>query len=379
VNLSNSGDQVIVLDLADTVLDVFEYEDNDWPTVTSFPSIATDHSAERVPTGRDRDRCEIDFVDRGTASPDSLPTDRGNGEGCANPGECGSGYCQDGVCCSTPCDVDCDICDALGVCGIAAVTDPCQDGDDCTAGDHCSGTDTTCVSGTTYDCTPMLCEVSSVCDGTGGCTITYTAADTPCNDNDPCTYGTLCDGAGTCDGTAYTCTPGPCEETSTCDGSGLCDVTFRAADTPCDDGDPCTYGTLCDGAGTCDGTAYTCTAGVCEDTSLCDGTGGCIVTNSPSGRSCDDGDPCTEQTQCDGNGNCTGGTNVCGDGGPPPDAFVQQDGAPGPDAGDEFTAKGRGGCNCRAAPAQTVPFPGFMILIFFGLVWSWSHRRRRKK
>jgi hypothetical protein len=346
--LANGGDQVLVLDLADTVVDVFEYDGNQWAPVTSFGVIGEGESAERVPEDRDRDRCEFDFALRTTPTPDSMPTDNGLGESCTQPSDCASGYCANQVCCSVACDEVCDLCDTLGICGLATVTDPCEDGNPCTYSDHCTGADaTTCVAGTTYDCTPLVCEASSTCDGTGGCNIVMENPGTACDDGDPCTPSTTCDATGDCVGTLVPCNAGPCEVSSTCDGTGGCNVVLENPGTGCDDGDPCTHTTTCDATGDCLGTSYSCTATVCQASSTCDGTGGCNIVLENPGTGCDDGDPCTGGTTCDATGNCTGGTNTCIDAAvpdaeppdaapadaevpdaAPPDAAPQPDGAP---------------------------------------------------
>ena len=71
--------------------------------------------------------------------------------------------------------------------------------------------------------------------------------------SDPGTTADACDGGGSCAGTPYVCTPGTCEATSLPDGDGGCTVTYSDAGVLCDDGDPGTAGDACDGGGSCAG------------------------------------------------------------------------------------------------------------------------------
>lgn len=388
--LNNGGDQIVVLDPFDTVVDVFEFQINEWwPVVSYTTAITAGHSIERVSTFRDRDDCSLDFLDRPNPTPGSLPTKKGLGETCADDSECASTFCSNDVCCLERCESTCQACNSLGVCGIAPVSQTCDDGNPCTSDDHCSGISTVCISGTPYSCSPSLCEDSSVCDGTGGCTATYTAPNTPCDDQDPCTTDTVCDGGGTCSGNVIDCTPGPCEDSSICDGAGGCTVTYSAPDTPCDDSDPCTMDTVCDGSGTCSGgSSYTCAPALCEEASECDGQGGCTVTYSAADTPCDDSDPCTQDTVCDGAGGCSGGVNICSadggipDGGDDTDGGGETDGGAGsdgsvppPDSSTQAGGSDSKGCSCRAAG----PHEGagsFLLLTLILLLVSCCRRRR---
>jgi hypothetical protein len=113
------------------------------------------------------------------------------GDPCSLAGECGSGFCVDGVCCDTACGAGANLCQTCsarnghGTAGhcAAALNDACDDGAACTAPDRCTAAGT--CAGTAYACTPTVCQLTSACDGTGACATT------------PKPNGTACDG-GTC-------------------------------------------------------------------------------------------------------------------------------------------------------------------------------------
>jgi hypothetical protein len=68
VNLSNIGDQVIVLDGSDTAMDVVTYGEGTWPGVTPHPG-ANDWSIERQPADRDTNDCSLDFIAQPSPDP----------------------------------------------------------------------------------------------------------------------------------------------------------------------------------------------------------------------------------------------------------------------------------------------------------------------
>jgi hypothetical protein len=69
--LSNSGDQVIVLDGSDTPLDVVTYEGGTWPGVTPHPG-TYDESVERQPADRDTNDGSIDFIGQPGPNPGTV-------------------------------------------------------------------------------------------------------------------------------------------------------------------------------------------------------------------------------------------------------------------------------------------------------------------
>lgn len=91
-----------------------------------------------------------------------------------------------------------------------------------------------------------------------------------------------------------------------------------AEGTSCEDGDPCTQDTACNAAGLCSGTAVVCGGGNSCSPSTCCGTGPV---------DCNDNNDCTQDV-CGGDGGCAH-LDRCGDGGVPNDGGVGLDGGAG--------------------------------------------------
>ncbi len=125
------------------------------------------------------------------------------------------------------------------------------------------------------------------------------AADSDCDDGNPCTLD-LCDGtAAVCGGAGDGCQHAPaptgtscgdvgteCITADACDGSGVCiDGGSRPVGTPCGNG----------------------AATACDAPDTCDGTGACAPNHLPAGTVC--GDPsdtsCSNPDACNGNGLCS--------------------------------------------------------------------------
>jgi len=243
------------------------------------------------------------------------------GNGILEVGEqCDDGNQLDGDCCSSACRRDppgtaCTIgnvcadaaCDAAGVCQFTRFnTNPCDDGSACTVADTCSlGS---CVG------TPRSCDDANVCttdscDPATGCVNTPRSG--PCDDHDACTTGDACAG-GRCVGTRRNCNDGNVCTDDSCNPATGCVHTPNTAS--CDDGNACTTVDVCKG-GTCVGsTPPSCDDGnVCTDDS-CDPATGCVHT--PNTAPCDDFDACTTGDTCSG-GRCVGrAARSCDDGNP---------------------------------------------------------------
>jgi uncharacterized repeat protein (TIGR01451 family) len=62
IALANGGDEVLLLDASDTVVDVASYATGTWPGVTPHATVAAGHSLKRG-LGADTDDCGVDFLD----------------------------------------------------------------------------------------------------------------------------------------------------------------------------------------------------------------------------------------------------------------------------------------------------------------------------
>ncbi|MFO0666094.1 MAG: kelch repeat-containing protein [Polyangiaceae bacterium] len=165
--------------------------------------------------GNDRGICESI---RNAEDPDTCATKSGkrcNADGrclggagatCAGTSDCSTGFCVDGVCCSTSCELPCEACSAAakqiasddGRCGPAKVgTNPgnrCSGTDTCSASGVCEARrEASCISGSVLDlgdgtsqnCAPYTCK-------TGGCTKT-------CSSYLDCTFPASCSAEGRCE------------------------------------------------------------------------------------------------------------------------------------------------------------------------------------
>jgi cysteine-rich repeat protein len=234
--------------------------------------------------------------------------------------ECDDGNRLDGDCCSAACRRDppgtacpagsvCSdaACDAAGVCRFTGFNmKPCDDGNVCTVTD-------TCLLGSCAG-TPRTCDDANVCtadscDPATGCVNAPRPG--PCDDHNACTTGDTCAG-GQCVGTRRNCDDNNVCTDDSCNPATGCVHTPNTA--PCDDGDACTTIDVCKG-GTCVGSAPpNCDDGnVCTDDS-CNPATGCVHT--PNTAPCSDFDACTAGDTCSG-GRCVGGTaRSCDDGNP---------------------------------------------------------------
>jgi len=317
INLGNVGDQLLLLNGSNTIVDVVTYgtgADSIYDGVVTGPSVAFGQIANRDTTGSDTDDCSVDF--------------RVSTSTCSGPADCGG----------------CDSC-VVGVCvpNPGGNGSPCDDGDPCTYADICGNA--TCV-GTPIVCADDLC-VDRQCDGTATCLETFLPTTTSCGtqncSGDYCAnnvwYNTdetcelFCDGAGSC---AATCACGTVD--TACGGGGCCDVSCSATvgcitlpSAQCTAGtDACganvlTLPSACTGCGPANQTVASCGAGgdfVCNDTQhtpcetqncngtlmTCTNTGGTWKWRATS--DCDDGELCTYGDRCDA-GTCAGTPLVC--------------------------------------------------------------------
>ena len=67
--LNNTGDEILLVNSADLVIDVVVYGAGVYSGVAAHPGVSTGHSLERSPLNRDTNNCAVDFVDRASPIP----------------------------------------------------------------------------------------------------------------------------------------------------------------------------------------------------------------------------------------------------------------------------------------------------------------------
>jgi hypothetical protein len=196
------------------------------------------------------------------------------GQTCASNGQCGSGFCVDGVCCDTACNSNCNSCNVAGSVGTChTVPNGATDGT-CTGSSACFGGTCILIGGQT-------CTSNGQC-GSGFC-VDGVCCDTACNSN--CNSCNVAGSVGTCHAVPDGATDGTCTGSSAC-FSGSCNLIS---------GQTCTGGGQC-GSGNC-------VDGVCCGSSSCNLCSSCDVSGSLG----------TCHTVPDGttNGTCTGPGSAC--------------------------------------------------------------------
>jgi len=174
--------------------------------------------------------------------------------------------------------------------GVLDPGEACDDGDE-TPGDCCSASCQPNPGGTCDDGNPCTTEA---CDAAGTCVATPVSAGTPCPDWNPCTADT-CDDAGVCqhdplpDGSA-------CDDHDFCNGPDTCSVGLCTVHA----GDPCVG---LPGCFACSANRCTDLAPFCDDHNSCTADTcvpgvGCRHTTFPDGTACDDGAFCNGADRC---------------------------------------------------------------------------------
>ncbi len=328
------------------------------------------------------------------------------GTDCTENDQCLSGFCADGVCCNTACDLpdDCTACAAEltgetdGTCAAlsaaVAPTISCRApvGGLCDAEDFCIAGDPVCPDDrqpSGFACRPSLgpCDQTEVCDGVSATCPgdAVTAAGIVCrSDMGPCDIEEVCDGvSGTCPAdvvepadTPCRAAVGDCDVADVCDGRlPECVDSFREAGFVCD---PSVTG-VCDAPDVCTGSTGNCPrvflAGVecrastasCDAPEFCSGAEATCPPDSltAAGLVC----RASIDPECDPSEACTGVSSAC-----PADLnmCVFRDGGVG-DGGDAGPAAPATGCSCRVASSERVP-PSLLGLALLGLALL---RRRR--
>jgi hypothetical protein len=210
-------------------------------------------------------------------------TNLGNGEGCtaATASTCASGFCVEGVCCST-----------------ASCSGSCQS---CAVAGH-EGTCTSAAAGTEI---PGSCADGQACDGSGSC---KSKNGVVCSSASVCASGFCVDGAcceNACDGKCVSCnqsnragkcsdyTGGSDPENECGSGNGICRST-------------------CNGAGACDSPQRGIVCGPCQ---ICDGAGACVVPDPLACAPSDNRDASAGGTGGSGGTGGAGGIDAGGRGG----------------------------------------------------------------
>lgn len=235
-----------------------------------------------------------------------------NGSSCSSGTSCVSGFCVDGVCCSSACTGTCQACSAAlkqtgasGTCGPAkSATDPrnhCADqgATSCGTNGLCNGagacslypSGTGCGVGT---CTGTVFNASSSCNGTGTCQPNATA--TECAPHQCAATGCRrpCTIAGDCvSGYACHVASGECRKVA----GAACTVAIDCASDFCVDGVCCS--TACTGA------CQVCSAALKASGTGSGTCGPAAAATDPHGDCADEGvSSCGTSGACDGAGAC---------------------------------------------------------------------------
>ncbi len=234
---------------------------------------------------------------------------------CSDGSACTSGdFCQGSACVGgnlADCDdgnvCTADSCDPLAGCKYAASTGACSDGDVCTTGDTCLTSK--CQPGTgAPNCDDGNPCSTDTCDSAAGCQHANAAAGTACDDGSDCTNNDVCT-SGVCKGTGTV----NCDDGNPCTRDDCLDANTCAPHTALADGKACTDGNLCHVGATCASAScqgwslQACDDGnPCTDDS-CNAATGCAA--KPNSGGCSDNNACTTQDGCSG-GACVGATVV---------------------------------------------------------------------
>jgi hypothetical protein len=271
-----------------------------------------------------------------------LITNQPNGIACTSAAGCDSGFCVDGVCCSSSCGggitTDCQACSTAagapvsGTCGPASATTTCRTAAGaCDAAETCNGTSLSCptdviaMAGTVCRAAAGTCDVAETCDGSSSAcpADTVASAGTVCRaDAGPCDVAETCNGStGTCpadaveaSGTQCRAVAGACDVAETCDGSS----NSCPPDSFLPNGTSCRAAAgICDLAEACSGSAAACPGDAFQPASVqCrPATGPCDVAENcrGNGPACPGDSVACCETDCGtcaavcGNGTCSGG------------------------------------------------------------------------
>jgi MYXO-CTERM domain-containing protein len=417
--LNNPGDEVVVLDPSNMIVDVAVFGIGAYSGIPTFtPAPGLDEVLTRNAASSDTDSCLVDFKNAGKQCTSDAQ--------CAGPCfQCIGSVCEpkaQGAACpdADPCNGD-EICNGMGAC-VTSPNPPCDDMNPCTTdscmpvtgcandnvaagtscgdGSVCNGDEVcdaagVCLPGTSLDCDDGDPCTTDACNPVSGCETATAPAGTDCSDADACNGAETCDAAGACAaGRPLDCDDNNLCTIDSCDMADGCEHASAADDTACSDGDACNGDEVC--------AAGMCAAGMpldCDDQNectidVCDAGIGCAHTGSPQGSPCDDGDPCPEADACDGDGACLpgacGGAGGGGDGGGGDGGGGN--GGSGGGGGTTTTGTGAtggaggngggggeqepGGCSCRVAGSDDRP-NDLPWLATVAMAAAFLRRRRR--
>jgi MYXO-CTERM domain-containing protein len=342
--LANGGDEILVLDASNTIVDIVNYGTGVYAGVTAAPAISTTARVyTRLASLIDRDDNAMDFSDGG-------PTCAADTECTATCTACGTTI---GVCAPRPAGASCsdgNLCNGAEVCSATGTCSPgtaltCNDGNPCTTdtcapttgcvatpvaagtacadSNLCNGNETCNATGTCTSGTALVCEDSNPCTVNGcspstGCTVAFSPDGTSCGSTNVCTGREVC-GSGLCvRGDPLVCMDSsPCTN-DVCNAASGCEFVPRTSGSSCSDGNACNGAETCNATGACTaGTALSCNDGNVCTTDACSAASGCTNTPVSAGTSCSDGNLCNGAETCNATGTCTSGTALaCNDSNP---------------------------------------------------------------
>jgi MYXO-CTERM domain-containing protein len=302
---------------------IYDPATNTWATTASLLTARAEHTATLLPSGAVLVAGGGSSGNGGTATATAELYTGGlaSGTPCNVPADCTSGFCVNGVCCTTACKGG--PCTACSVSAGAAVDGTCSllTGPACDDGNACSKTDV-CQAGVCVGTNPVVCpmpdqcHVAGVCDPmTGTCSNPTKPNGTACSDGNACTQGDTCQSGACVSGPPVMCTAmDTCHLAGTCDPmTGMCSNPAKPDGSTCDDGNACSQMDVCQG-GVCVGeNPVVCKAmDTCHDIGVCSPmTGICSNPVKADGSKCDDGNACTMSDTCMA-GTCVGGAmGVC--------------------------------------------------------------------
>ncbi len=337
--------------------ETFREQTSAWTPVPSMANGREGHTANLLASGQVL-VAGGDSLSGRLASAELYAPDLPAGQACALGGECGSGFCVDGVCCDQACDGACQACTVAGgaqvngTCVVRAKDSVCRlAAGGCDEAETCDGTSTACpadalkAAGTTCRASLGECDVAETCDGSNeACPTDVTTAD-----GTTCSTGVCA--AGVCEGSA-----GAAGAAGAGGDSGAAGEAGEAGAAGSDAGAAGTAGAS--GQGGSAGTAGTAGKG---------GSAGSGLSGS-SGQG---------GTAGSGGTGAVGGSGGAGTGGKAGTGGRAGGSGSGTTAGaaGSTPAEAEGGCDCRVSTSSREPAGGFA---FAALAAVAVGRRRRR-